>query len=110
MLSKMVESVKIGELSDFPEGKMKRVSVKGKDLLVVNIAGEIYSIDDVCTHEECSLSDGFLRDEVVTCPCHLAQFNVKTGAVVQNPATGDKIGAETMFKVKIENSQVFVEV
>ncbi len=106
----MSELVKIGEMKDFPEGKMKRVSVKEKDLLVANIAGEIHSIDDVCTHEECSLADGFLRNEVVTCPCHMAQFNVKTGKKVANPATGDNIADETTFKVEVKNDQVFVEI
>ncbi|MBI2546923.1 MAG: non-heme iron oxygenase ferredoxin subunit [Candidatus Aenigmarchaeota archaeon] len=102
--------VKIGKLSDFTEGKMQKVIVNGKDLLVVNIGGTIYSIDDLCTHEECSLADGFIRGEVVTCPCHLAQFNVKTGKKVANPATGVNIADESSFKVKVENNEVFVEV
>lgn len=106
----MAEFVKIGKLSDFPEGKMKRLSVKGKDLLVAKIDGEIYSIDDICTHEECSLSDGFLQGEVVTCGCHLARFNVKTGKKVANPATGVNIADELSFKVKVEDEEVFVEV
>lgn len=102
--------VKIGKLLDFPEGKMKKVTVEGKDLLVANINGEIYSIDDVCTHEECSLADGFLQGETVTCGCHLARFNVKTGKKIANPATGTNIADETTFKVKVENGEVFVEV
>ena len=106
----MAEFVSIGKLSEFPEGKMKKVSVKGKDLLVANIGGAIYSIDDVCTHEECSLADGFLRGEIITCGCHLAQFNVKTGKKVANPATGVNIADEPSFKVKVENDEVFVEV
>ena len=105
-----MEWKRIGNLSDFPEGKMRRISANGKDLLIANIAGEICSIDDVCTHEECSLADGFLKDEVVTCPCHLAQFNVKTGKKVANPATGQNIADETTFKIKVENDQVFVEI
>lgn len=102
--------VKVGKLSEFPEGKMKKVFVKDKELLVANIKGEICSIDDICTHEECSLADGFLQNDVVTCPCHLAQFNVKTGKKVANPATGDNIADEKAFKVKVENEEVFVEV
>ncbi|MBI2084330.1 MAG: Rieske 2Fe-2S domain-containing protein [Candidatus Aenigmarchaeota archaeon] len=102
--------VKIGKLSDFPEGKMKKVFAQGKELLVVNIGGNLYSIDDICTHEECSLADGFLREEVVTCPCHLAQFNVKTGAVVQRPATGADIESEPTFKITVKGEEVFAEV
>ncbi|MBI2543494.1 MAG: Rieske 2Fe-2S domain-containing protein [Candidatus Aenigmarchaeota archaeon] len=106
----MGELVPIGRLSDFPEGKMKKVFIKGKELLVANIGGTFYSIDDICTHEECSLADGFLRGEVVTCPCHLAQFNVKTGDVVQRPATGEEIDSEPTFNIKVEKDQVFVEI
>jgi nitrite reductase/ring-hydroxylating ferredoxin subunit len=102
--------VKIGQLSDFPQGRMKRVSVQGKDLLVANIGGGIYSIDDICTHEECSLSDGFLKESVVTCTCHLAQFDVRTGKKMANPATGDNIPDEQTFNIKVENNEVFVEV
>jgi len=106
----MSEWISIGKVSEFAEGRMKRVSVKGKDLLVANIGGGIYSIDNVCTHEECSLSDGFLQGEVVTCGCHLARFNVKTGKKIANPATGVNISDETIFKIKVENQEVFVEV
>lgn len=105
-----MEFVKIGKLSDFPEGKMKKIFVKNKELLVANIGGSIFSIDGVCTHEECSLADGFLRGEVVTCPCHLAQFNVKTGKKVANPVTGANITDEPTFKMKVENDEVFVEI
>ncbi len=106
----MSEFVSIGKLSDFPEGKMKKILVKGKELLVANIGGTVYSIDGICTHEECSLADGFLRDENVTCPCHLAQFNVKTGKKVANPATGENIADEPAFKIKVEKNEVFVEI
>lgn len=105
-----MEWISIGKLSDFLEGKMKKIFVKGNELLVVNIGGTIYSIDGICTHEECSLADGFLQSEVVTCPCHLARFNVKNGEVVQNPATGDIIEPERTFKIKVEGQEVFVEI
>ncbi len=105
-----MEFVEVGKVSDFLEGKMKKVEVRGNDLLIANIKGEICSIDDICTHEECSLADGFLQGEVVTCPCHLAQFNVKTGKKIANPATGENIDDEPIFRVKIENGTVFVEI
>ena len=102
--------VSIGKLPDFPEGKMKKVSVKGKEILIANLNGELYSIDDMCTHEECSLSDGFLTGENVTCGCHLAQFNIKTGKVMQKPATGALIDDEPSYKVSVKGQEVFIEV
>lgn len=106
----MPELVKIGQVSDFPAGKMKKVSVKGMDLLIANVDGKIVSIDDICTHEECSLSTGFLNNDVVTCPCHLSQFNVVSGKVVQPPATGEKIPDTKTFSVTVDGNQVFVEI
>ncbi|MBI2545487.1 MAG: Rieske 2Fe-2S domain-containing protein [Candidatus Aenigmarchaeota archaeon] len=103
-------SISIGKLSDFPKGKMKKVSVKGKEILVANLDGRLYSIDDTCTHEECSLSDGFLSGENVICHCHLAQFSLKTGKVMQKPATGDVIDDEPTYKISVKRQEVFIEV
>ena len=102
--------VNIGKLSDFPKGKMKKVSVKGKEILVANLDGNLYSIDDTCTHEECSLSEGFLTGENVICHCHLAQFNLKTGKVMQRPATGDVIDDEPTYKISVKGQEVFIEI
>jgi len=100
--------VEIGKLSDFPEGEMKKVEVKGKEILVANIDGKLYAIGDVCTHEECSLSDGMLQKDVVVCPCHYAHFDVKTGENVERPFTGEDIEDEPSYQVKVEGSDVFI--
>jgi len=100
--------VNIGNLSDFPDGKMKKVEVNGKEILVSNIDGKLYAIGDVCTHEECSLSDGMLQNDVVVCPCHYAKFDVKTGKNVEKPFTGEDVDDEPTYKVEVKDDNVFI--
>ncbi|MFN8466367.1 MAG: non-heme iron oxygenase ferredoxin subunit [Caldilineaceae bacterium] len=78
--------------SEFPAGDLepggiKLIQLDGVDIAVYNVGGTFYATQDACTHEMGELSDGFLDGDVVTCPVHGAQFNVKTGAVVAEPAT-----------------------
>lgn len=96
-----------GKISDITPGKMIKVSVDGRDILVANIDGEYCATDDTCTHSGASLSEGKLEEGVVTCGWHAAQFDCKTGKLVKFPA---KIQDLTSFKVSIESDDVFVEV
>jgi 3-phenylpropionate/trans-cinnamate dioxygenase ferredoxin component len=48
--------------------------------------GEVYAIDDTCTHQEASLSDGWLEGCAVECPLHGSRFDLRTGRVDAPPA------------------------
>lgn len=96
--------VKVGSLGDFPSGSMKKIEVAGEDVLVANIAGEIYAISDTCTHRGCSLSAGQLDGAVVVCPCHGGRFDLETGKVVSQPPKKD----ETSYEVKVQDSEVML--
>lgn len=49
--------------------------------------GEVFCIDDTCTHETFSLADGWVEGCVVECTLHMAKFSLRTGEVVSPPAT-----------------------
>jgi nitrite reductase/ring-hydroxylating ferredoxin subunit len=64
------------------------VAVSGRELAIARLAdGSLAAFDEWCTHEECPLSDGDLEGERVVCACHGSEFDVRTGAVLQGPAT-----------------------
>jgi 3-phenylpropionate/trans-cinnamate dioxygenase ferredoxin subunit len=67
--------------------------------------GEVYAIDDTCTHQEASLSDGWLEGCEVECPVHSSKFDLRTGAVDAPPA---KIPVRT-HKVELRDGTVFVD-
>ena len=96
-----------GKTSDIKPGEMIKVSVDGRDILVVNVGGEYYAADDTCTHSGASLSEGKLENSVVTCGWHAAQFDCKTGKLVKFPAKIRDLGS---YKVSVESDDVFVEV
>ena len=98
--------VKVGKLSDFPLNSKKMITVKGTDIMITNIDGKLYAIGDVCTHEECSLSEGILQGNVVTCHCHYGQFDVRTGKVLAAPPQED----EPTYEVKVVGDEIFVVV
>lgn len=85
-MRKFVTAAKVG---DIPEGAAVPVVVKGRRIAICNLTGVFYAIDDTCTHEEASLSDGELQGDEIECPRHAARFNVKTGAVCSPPAFED---------------------
>lgn len=96
-----------GKTSDIPPGKMTKVTVDGRDILVANVNGSYCAMDDTCTHSGASLSGGSLENAVVTCGWHGAQFDCKTGKLVKFPA---KIRDLKSYNVIVEANDVFIEV
>jgi len=78
--------VEIAGTGELREGKMRRVDVAGRRILLANVNGRLYAVDDTCTHEEASLSTGVLKGEFVKCPLHNSRFNVCTGEAMEEPA------------------------
>jgi nitrite reductase/ring-hydroxylating ferredoxin subunit len=91
--------------SDLPEGTMSTVDINGKHILLARIGGEVHAVSGTCTHEEADLGLGFLQEDRVVCPLHLSQFDLRTGRVLNSPATAPL----ESFNVKIEDGTIFVE-
>lgn len=83
-MSETWHAVGIGE--DAPVGMLRRVEVDGRAVCVGRLSGGWVAFQDECTHEECSLSDGFIDGVVVVCPCHGSEFDLRTGDVLAPPA------------------------
>jgi len=101
----MVEKVKVGSISDIPEGKAKVIDAAGKQIAVFNKEGKFYAISNTCLHQGGPLGEGLLAGETVTCPWHAWEYDVKTGECLTTP--GAKV---EKFNVIVENNEVFVEV
>lgn len=97
--------VKVGQISEFLEGSMKKVQVGGEDVLVANVGGKLYAITATCTHRGGPLDEGELNGTVVVCPWHGGQFDVTTGKVVSPPPMRD----EVPFEVQIQGSDVLLK-
>jgi nitrite reductase/ring-hydroxylating ferredoxin subunit len=95
-----------GKTADIAPGKMIKVTIDGRDILVANINGDYCATDDSCTHSGSSLSEGKLDGCTITCGWHAAEFDCKTGKLVKFPA---KIRDLTSYNVVVESDNVFIE-
>jgi nitrite reductase/ring-hydroxylating ferredoxin subunit len=103
--------VRACSLAEVPPGSVKFVVAGGKDLVISNVDGSFYAMDNWCTHEQGNLSEGQLDGTVLTCPDHGAQFDLRTGRVLGGPdgQPPDTISPETPYRVKVEGDDVMVD-
>ena len=104
----MAEFVKVARLSDIGEGKLKLVDADGEDVCLINSGGNIYAIQEYCTHEDGPLHEGSLEGNEVVCPHHQARFDFRTGKV--NPETDWAPRDVKIYEVKVEGEDIFVKV
>ena len=96
--------VKVAEVEELPPGEMKMVEVGENQILLANVAGNIWACDNVCTHAGAPLSEGELDEDQVECPLHGSVFNVVTGEVIGPPAAENL----RLFQVTIEGPDILV--
>jgi len=72
-------------------------------IAVFNIDGELYAIEDVCTHDGGELAGGTLHGFEIECPRHGARFDVRNGAV-RSPPAYEPIAT---FPLKIEDGLIY---
>ena len=84
-----MSSFDIGTLSDYEEGVPRQLHVEGRTLVAVRIDETLYVLNDRCSHEEFSLSEGEVDVESaeIECAHHGAMFRLSDGAPVSLPAT-----------------------
>jgi nitrite reductase/ring-hydroxylating ferredoxin subunit len=75
--------------ADIPPGEMLAKEVGSSSVVIYNIDGAFFATDNVCTHAYALLSDGWLDGDIVECPLHGGQFDVKTGKAMSDPVTCD---------------------
>lgn len=73
-------------VDDLPPGKHMSVEVEGAVMVLVNLNGEFYAIEDICTHDGSDISSGCVVDGSIECPRHGARFDIRTGEVTAPPA------------------------
>lgn len=95
----------VAKAGDIEEGRTLRVVVEGIEVLLCKCGGQIYAVEDVCTHDGSPLDQGELEGCEITCPRHGAVFDVRTGAVIALPA----VVPLPTYTVRIEGDDVFVD-
>jgi len=91
--------------SEIAPGTTKRVDFAGDAVLICNVGGTFYAVEDACTHDGGELDQGMLEDCRIECPRHGAYFDVTTGAALTFPAV---VPLRT-YAVRVEGDEVYIE-
>jgi nitrite reductase/ring-hydroxylating ferredoxin subunit len=91
----------VATISEIPPGTRKRVTVRGRAIGIFNLNGEYFGLFDRCPHQGGSLCGGFItglvgsrepgdyvytrRGEILRCPWHGWEFDIRTGHSVTDP-------------------------
>jgi nitrite reductase/ring-hydroxylating ferredoxin subunit len=101
----MANFVKVASTSNLKPGAAMTVEVDGKTIALFNVAGKIYATDNTCLHQGGPLGEGILDGEIVSCPWHQWEYNVRTG---------EKVGSSSIkvntYPVEIEGTDIKVAV
>lgn len=77
--------IPVCRLEDLPAGESVRLDTT-PPVAVFNADGELFAVDDTCSHQDASLSEGWLEGCFVECPLHASTFDLRTGAPTCLPA------------------------
>ena len=84
-----MNELKICDLTDLEEAAPRRIEIEGKKLSIVLLNERIYALDDTCSHEDVSLSEGEVDIDECALECwkHGSLFSLETGEALSLPAT-----------------------
>ena len=105
MIARSDGFVAVAKAADVPPGRMTVVAIDCERIMLANVAGQFYAMRDMCGHRNAPLSRGKLEGHIVECPLHFAQFDVRTGRLVDGPISADV----PIYEVRVEDDTVFVK-
>jgi 3-phenylpropionate/trans-cinnamate dioxygenase ferredoxin component len=96
----------VARTADIPVGTLVSVRVPtGEQVVILNVDGEFYALEDCCSHESFELSAGeLLPDGTIECVWHGARFDCRTGAATHPPAVA---GVPT-YAIRIEDGVIMI--
>ena len=101
----MTQWIDVLAADDVPDDDVVGVQAGGRDLAIYGVDGDVFATDNICSHGNARVCDGFLEDFEIECPLHQGRFDIRNGKAMCEPLTED-IRA---YPVKIENGRVWVE-
>ena len=100
----MNDWVRVAAVDDIKPGDVIQVEVDDEPVVVANTGSEFLATTDICSHEYVLLHDGWLEGETIECPQHGSKFDMRTGEVLNPPATQPI----PVYEVKVDGQDVYV--
>jgi len=98
--------IKTLSIDEIPEEEAVEFDIgNDKKIAIFHINNSFFATDNLCTHEEASLCDGYIDGDTVECPLHQAVYKISTGEVLEPPATKNL----KTYQTKIIDGNIFVD-
>ncbi len=92
-------------VDSIPEDDVIGIDVNDRQIALYKLDGEVFATNDLCTHGQALLSDGFIENGEVECSLHQGRFCIKTGKAMCAPLTEDV----KTYATRIDNDQVYLK-
>ena len=93
----------VARTSDLGPGELMYVEVGSDPVVLVNVEGEYFALNDICTHQDASLSDGEIIGDELECPLHGGAFDIRTGMPASFPVV---VPVET-YQVRVDGEIIY---
>jgi naphthalene 1,2-dioxygenase system ferredoxin subunit len=92
-------------VDDVPADDVLGVVVAGRDVAIYGVGDQVYATDNLCTHGNARLCDGFLDGHEIECPLHQGKFDVRNGTPTCEPVTQ----AVRSYPVRVDGGRVYLQ-
>ena len=96
--------VKVLDVAALAPGQPALVSVDGRDVALFRRGDEVLAVGNECPHQGGSLCDGWVEGDIVVCPLHGWEFDMRSGACMTVPGEGVPRYATT-----VEDGAIYLE-
>jgi nitrite reductase/ring-hydroxylating ferredoxin subunit len=97
--------VVVAQRHEVPPGTVKRVAYGDEAVLLANVDGQLYALEDECMHYGVPLSEGFLRGSTIICMWHAWRYDLTTGRLVNPPSTRLCLGT---YPVRVDGDAIAI--
>jgi nitrite reductase (NADH) small subunit len=94
----------IAKISEVPNFGKKVVSISGREILLVNVKGAIYAVENECPHQGSPLGAAVVKDGYLSCPRHGYRFNLADGHCAEHPQF-----VLATFPVQLDGDEILVD-
>jgi len=96
--------IRVAAAGEVLPDQLKAVETDQGPVLLANVDGQVYALEDRCSHQDYPLSAGELEDGQIECSFHGARFDACSGRATQLPA----IAPVRTFEVEVRDGSIYV--
>ena len=94
----------VAKVSEVPNYGKKIVTISGREILLVNVKGAIYAVENECPHQGSPLNAAIVKDDYIACPRHGYRFNLTDGRCAEHPDF-----VLSTFPVQLKDDEILVD-